>query len=148
MSLLHVGATIKITGTARHGAADELLGQLDLRHATVADIGVSDGSTAVDLVARLGRFASYTLADLYLVIDAVRVGRRVVFLDPEGRCILVAGRRFLAWPSLSRTVRLLCAPLLWRSRLRPRQPVLLLGPEARGLVDRDPRVGARVHDVF
>jgi hypothetical protein len=148
MSIVHVGDTIKITGTARHGAADDLVQNLDLADAAIADIGVSDGSTAVDLAARLGAFGSYTLADLFLAIDAVQVGQRVLFFDPEGRCVLVAGRRLLGWPSLSRTVALLCAPLLLRARRRPRRPVLLLGPDARALVDGDPRVSARVHDVF
>jgi hypothetical protein len=149
MSILHVGDTIKITGTDRHAAADALLlDNVDLDGARIVDIGASDGSTSVDLVAKLPEFASYVVADLYLQLRAVEVGRSVLFFDAEGTCVLVAGRRLLAWPSLSRTVRLLCAPLLLRARGREGRPVLLLGPAARRLMRTDPRVTARVHDVF
>jgi hypothetical protein len=149
MSILHVGDTIKITGADRHAEADALLlDNVDLTGATIVDIGASDGSTSVDLLAKVPSFASYVIADLYLQIEAVEVGRRVLFFDPSGTCILVAGRRLLAWPSLSRTVRILCAPLVRRAAGRSRRPVLLLGPAARARMAADPRVTARVHDVF
>jgi hypothetical protein len=148
MSLLHVGSTIKITGVERHGPADALLLEhVDLEGASIADIGVSDGSTSVELVAKLPQVASFVLADLYLVVDVAQVGRTMLFHEPSGRCILIAGRRLLAWPSLSRTVAVLCAPVVWAAR-RERRPALLLGPEARELVARDERVQVRVHDVF
>jgi hypothetical protein len=149
MSILYVGDTIKITGVDRHAAADALLlDNVDLTGATMVDIGASDGSTSVDLVAKLPAFGSYVIADLYLELRAVEVGGSVLFFDPDGRCVLVAGRRLLAWPSLSRLVRLLCAPLLARARGRRGRPVMLLGPAARTLMRTDPRVTARVHDVF
>jgi hypothetical protein len=102
----------------------------------------------VELVAALPGIRSYVIADLYLELDAVEVGRRVVFLDAEGRCVLVAGCRLVAWPTLSRLVRWACAPLVARARRRPAQRVLLLGPQARELLRTDPRVTTRVHDVF
>ena len=149
MSILHVGDTIKITGTDRHADADALLlDKVELTGATLVDIGASDGSTSVDLVAKLPGFAAYVIADLYLELRAVEVGRRVLFFDADGTCVLVAGRRLLAGPSLSRTVRLLCAPLLRRARGREGRPVLLLGPDARRLVRTDARVSSQVHDVF
>lgn len=149
MSMIHVGSTIKITGVDRHGAADDLLLQhVDLEGARIVDIGASDGSTSVELVRRLPEFASYVMADLYLKLDAVAVGRRVVFTDPHGRCVLVAGPRVVAWPSLSRTIRLAYAGVIARARRRAPREVLLLGPEARELVRTDSRVTARVHDVF
>ena len=149
MSILHVGDTIKITGTDRHADADALLlDNVDLTGATIVDIGASDGSTSVDLVAKLPAFGSYVVADLYLELRAVEVGRSVLFFDADGTCVLVAGRRLLAWPSLSRTVRALCAPLLRRAGGREGRPVVLLGPAARRLMRTDPRVTARVHDVF
>jgi hypothetical protein len=150
MSIIHVGETIKITGTDRHGAADALLlDNVDLAGAALVDLGASDGSTSAELLAKLpADFGSYTIADLYLTLRAVDLGRSVVFFDPDGTCILVAGRRLLAWPSLARTVRILCAPLIARARRRPGREVLLLGPEARRWTNSDPRVTARVHDVF
>lgn len=149
MSILHVGDTIKITGIDRHVAADALLLEhVDLDGASIVDIGASDGSTSVELIAKAPQFASYVMADLYLQLDAVRVGSHVLFHDPDGTCVLVAGRRLLAWPSLSRVVRAVYAPLISRARGRGGEPVLLLGPAARELVRSDPRVTARVHDVF
>jgi hypothetical protein len=149
MSIIHVGDTIKITGTDRHGAADALLlDNVPLNGASVVDLGASDGSTSVELVAKLPGAASYVIADLYLSLRAVHVGRSVLFFDADDNCILVAGRRLLAWPSLSRTVRLMCAPLLARASRQPGREVTLLGPDARRLMRTDPRVTARVHDVF
>jgi hypothetical protein len=150
MSLVHVGDTIKITDAGRHPVADSLLvDNLDLTGATIVDIGVSDGSTAVELIPKLPPFAAYVLADLYLELQAVRVGRTAVFYDHDGVCVLVAGARLMAWPSLSRAVRLLCWPWLARAaRRRDREPVLLLNPTARALMAADPRVTARAHDVF
>ncbi|SDN44667.1 hypothetical protein [Geodermatophilus sp. DSM 45219] len=149
MSIIHVGETIKITQADRHAPADALLrDHLDLAGATVVDIGASDGSTSVDLVAKLPDLGSYVIADLYLELSAVEVGRHVVLFDPHGTCVLVAGRRLVGWPSLSRVVRVLAAPLVARARRRPARPVLLLGPAARRLVREDPRVTTRVHDVF
>lgn len=149
MAIVHVGDTIKITGRDRHGPADALLLEnLDLRGAVIVDLGASDGSTSVELVARVPYFASYVIADLYLEITAAHIGRTVVFFDPDDNPILLAGRRLLAWPALSRLVRALCAPVLLRARHAPRHHVLLLGPETRELLRRDPRVSSRVHDVF
>ena len=149
MSIIHVGDTIKITGANRHGAADALLlDNLDLARASIVDIGASDGSTSTELIAKLPDFSSYVIADLYLELQAVEVGRHVLFFDADGRCILVAGRRLLAWPGLSRTVRLLCSPLLARARRRAGREVLLLGPDARRLIRSDARVTSRVHDIF
>jgi hypothetical protein len=149
MSIIHVGETIKITDADRHGAADALLLEnVELSGASMVDLGASDGSTSVELVARLPDFTSYVIADLYLSLRSVQVGRYLLFFDADGHCVLVSGRRLLAWPTLSRTVRLLCAPLLARARRRPGREVLLLGPDARRLMRSDPRVTARVHDVF
>jgi len=150
MTILHVGDTIKITGVDRHAAADALLLEhVDLSGATLVDIGASDGSTSVELIDKLPPdFARYVVADLYLHLEAVEVGRRVLFFDAAGTCILVAGRRLLAWPSLSRVVRWFCGPLLARARGRRTRSVTLLGPAVRQRMASDPRVTARVHDVF
>ena len=149
MSFIHVGDTIKITAADRHAAADALLlDHLDLAGATLVDIGASDGSTSVDLLAKLPELGAYVIADLFLELSAVEVGRHILFFDPHRTCVLVAGRRLMGWPSLSRVVRALYAPLIVRARRRPARPVLLLGPAARRLVREDPRVTTWVHDVF
>lgn len=151
MSSVYVGGTIKITGAGRHPGTDRLLiDTVDLRTAHIVDIGASDGSTSLELIQRLPTFAAYTIADLYLKLEAVDVGRRTVFLDPDGTPVLVAGPRFAAWPSLSSLVAVLYAPLLRaaRSPRRGRREVLLLNPGVRRLMARDPRVTTQVHDVF
>lgn len=150
MSALHVGATIKITGAGRHPAADALVTEhLDTSDAAIVDIGASDGSTSVDLIHRLGRFRSYTIADLYLYVDAIRTGRHLLLDSSDGELILVCGPRLVAWPSLSRAVRIGYRPLAaWIRRRGTPSRVLLLNPAARDLIARDPRVGYQVHDVF
>lgn len=151
MSAIHVGQTIKITGANRHAQCDSLLiDNVDLSSATIVDIGASDGTTSVELIGRLPGFKSYIIADLYLDMAATTVLRHTLFYDPDGACVLVAGRRLLAWPTQSRAVRLLYSPLLRIAARRDgrRRKVLLLNPEVRALIASDPRVTYQVHDVF
>ncbi len=150
MSAFHLGDTIKITGENRHPAADNLLiDHLDLSKASILDVGASDGSTSVELIRKLPDFKSYTIADLFLNVRAAQQSRRVFFYDPAGTCILVVGPRAVAWPSQSKTVRALYAPLIARgSRSAVATDVLLLNPEARSLVATDERVNYAVHNVF
>lgn len=153
MSAIHVGDTIKITGTNRHPVADDLLlHHVDMSGKTIVDIGASDGSTSVDLIGKLPDFEAYVIADLYLSVSAVEAAGHVFVYDSDGECILIAGRRLAAWPSLSRHVRMLYRPLLAvadRQRQQGRErELLLLNPAARNLIAQDPRVTYRVHDVF
>ena len=151
MNAVHVGGTIKITGTGRHPKSDDLLiRNVDLAGKHIVDMGASDGSTSADLVGRLPDFGRYTIADLHLYIGHRRVGRRDVFYDAAGSAILVVGPRLVAWPSLSRFVRALYLPVLRRAERSGRSPerVLLLNPVARNLIARDPRVSYREHDIF
>ncbi|MCU1409251.1 MAG: hypothetical protein JWM23_1331 [Microbacteriaceae bacterium] len=151
MSAIHVGDTIKITGSNRHPVADDLLVEnIDLSGATIVDIGASDGSTSVDLIRKLDGFAQYIIADLFFEIDVIEVGRHSVFLDNDGNWILVVGPRTLAWPAHSPLVRFVFGRFERRAR-RPGMPVkraLLLNPAARELVRTDERVSYRVHDIF
>lgn len=151
MSALNVGGTIKITGTDRHPAADALLlDHVDVSRATIVDIGASDGSTSVDLIGKMETFESYVIADLYMYVSATRVGRKVLFFDHTGTSILVVGRHHVAWPSISRGVRLLYAVRIAVARRRTarREEVLLLNPSAQKLIEDDDRVTFAVHDVF
>lgn len=151
MSAIHVGDTIKITGSNRHPIADDLLiDNVDLSGATIVDIGASDGSTSVDLIRKLDGFAHYIIADLFFEIDVITVGRHSVFLDNDGNWILVVGPRALAWPAHSALVRFAFGRFERRAR-RPGMPVqraLLLNPAARDLVQNDERISYRVHDIF
>jgi hypothetical protein len=151
MSAIHVGDTIKITGSNRHPAADDLLLEnVDISGATIVDIGASDGSTSVDLIRKLDGFAQYIIADLFFEIDVIQVGRHSIFLDNDGNWILIVGPRSLAWPAHSALVRFVFGRLERRAR-RPGMPVtpaLLLNPAARDLVRRDKRISYRVHDIF
>lgn len=151
MSSIYVGGTIKITAAERHPCTDELLIQsVDLAQARIVDVGASDGSTSLDLIRRLDTFDSYTIADLYLILRAVQVGRRKVLFDQDDECVLVVGDRMAAWPSLSRFVAAIYAPVVRRARagLQGAREVLLLNPEVRRLIAVDPRIDYRVHDVF
>lgn len=149
MSAINVGDTIKITGANRHPGADQLLvDHVDLSDARIVDIGASDGSTSVDLIGRIGTFRSYTIADLYLSLQAADVAGHTVLFDGTGECVLVIGKRLLAWPSLSRAVAAAYRPLIRRARAAPKNEVLLLNPAAQDLIENDPRVDYRTHDVF
>ena len=149
MKAFHLGGTYKITGTNRHPEADDLLvSGVDTDGADIVDIGASDGSTSADLAARLGAFATYTIADLYLEVSHVDVGRRTVFFDPKGQPVLVVGRRFLAWPEMSPVVARLYGRTLSRAATGTRTTIPLLNPRVRKAMRDDSRMRARTHDVF
>ena len=151
MSAVHVGGTIEITGGNRHPVADQMLiDNVDLSDATILDVGASDGSTSVDLIGKLPAFKRYVIADLHFHLTAVDTGRRCLFYDGGGTLILVVGPRLLGWPSTSRFVRLLYRGVDAGARRSGRTAVrvLLLNPAARAVIDTDPRVSYRVHDVF
>lgn len=153
MSSIYVGGTIKITGADRHSATDDLLvNTIDTRDARIVDVGASDGSTSLDLITKLdgvGGFAEFTIADLYLTLSAVDVWNHTLLFHGND-CVLVGGRRLMAWPQLARTVALICRPLIskGRSGLDSGREVLLLNPRTRDVVANDSRVNYRVHDVF
>lgn len=150
MSSIHVGATVKITGQDRHPEADDLLlRHLDLDGAAIVDLGASDGSTSVDLIRRLPVFSAYTVADLFLSVSAGRSLRHVLIFDSQ-ECILVAGRWLAAWPTLSPVIRAICRPFEVMESRHPerREQVLLLNPTLQAMMRADPRITARVHDVF
>src|ERR1700710_3121257 len=113
MAAIDAGQTMKITGTKRHGGGDAMLIEyVDVKAAHVVDIGASDGSTSLELIEQLPGFASYVIADLFLSISARRVGKRTLFFDANGRCILIVGSRTVAWPARSKAVDLLATPLV------------------------------------
>jgi hypothetical protein len=149
MKAFHLGGTYKITGTKRHPLGDDLLvSHVDTTGAKVVDVGASDGSTSLDLFARMPRCASFTMADLYLKVTAVRMKRWVAFFAPDDTCILVSNGHLLAWPGMSRPVRAIMAPVVRAARRRDRAEVLLINPHVRRTMAADPRFTARVHDVF
>lgn len=152
MSAFHLGGTFKITGAARHPQADALLcANLETSDAQVVDIGASDGSTSLDLIRQLDTtigFSSYTVADLYLQVHATTGLGHTAFYGPTGDCILVVGRRLLAWPAMSARIGFWYRPLTRILSTGRREPVLLLNPQLRELLRHDDRVGFRVHDVF
>lgn len=151
MSAIRVGDTYKITGADRHAVADSLvLDNVDLTGAIIVDIGASDGSTSVDLIRKLPTLKAYVIADKFLSIWAVETPHHVLFFDGDGVCILIVGRKLLAWPSMSRTVQLIYRPILARAARRgaQRREVLLLNPRTRRMMASDPRITATVHDVF
>lgn len=150
MAAFHVGKTIKITGLGRHSDADDLLiRHVPTRGRTVVDLGASDGSTSAELLSKLPGVGRFVIADLYFHLEFYSRRGRTYFYGPDGDAILVAGRRTVAWPTLSR-------PLAWwhsrgaaRARSRgSRGEVVLLNPQVRKLLDDDPRVETAVHDVF
>lgn len=152
MSAFWFDGTYKITGANRHPAADQLLIDHvpDLEYAHIVDIGASDGSTSIDLMRRLPGFARYTMSDRFIEVTAVKKRHRTHFFDTSGRCSLIVGRRLLAWPTMSRSVRLLTFP--FRHGVQHEDPraeaVLLLNPEVRELIRNDSRVHWRAHNIF
>jgi len=150
MAAIRVGGVYKTTERDRHPECDDLLlANVDVTSLNILDIGASDGSTSLDLISRLPGFASYVVTDLYLSLTAVHVRSHLAFLLPSGECVLVSGRRCLAWPGLSKTVSFVYRPIVSAARRRRHgQEVLLVNPALRSLARSDSRVSYRSHDVF
>lgn len=146
---IHLGGTAKITWRGRQTAADQLLlDHVPLDGARIVEMGASDGSTAVDLIGRLGdRFASYLITDRFVRIEAVKYGGWTI-LFRDGLGVVVAGRRVVAWPQMAPWMAKALAPVLAAAARRPRSEILMLNPDARAILDRDPRVTWAEHDVF
>lgn len=150
MAAFHVGKTIKITGVGRHRLADELLArEVETAGATVVDIGASDGSTSLELLERIPDVARLIIADLYFTLESARRFSRTFYFGPDGRLVLVATPRWLAWPTESRLLQRLFARSAERAReCGDRREVLLLNPDVRSRMQRDGRITTVVHDIF
>jgi hypothetical protein len=99
LSVLKFGTTFKTTRPGRHARSNRLLGELYRgQRPTVLDVGASDGSTCLDLMAALDGFQHYFATDYHLSVEWGQGLRGVIFFrDERGRCILRAGRRFVAY---------------------------------------------------
>lgn len=151
MAVLRVGETFKITSSDRHPKSDSLLvDNLDLVGAKIVDIGASDGSTSLDLIRRLSDFRSYVIADRYLNVYAAKSFGHTLLFDSDGQCILIFGKRCIAWPRLSRAVRWIYGPMIAATSRNPEQrtEIPLLNPLVRAELKADSRVTCAVHDVF
>jgi hypothetical protein len=151
MAVLRVGETFKITSADRHPESDSvLLDNVDLSGAHIVDIGASDGSTSLDLIRRIPNFGSYVIADRYLNVYGARSLGHTLLFDSDGQCILIFGRRCIAWPRLSRAVRWLYAPMIAATSRNPerRTEIPLLNPTVRAAMKTDSRITCAVHDVF
>lgn len=146
---LHVGGTAKITWPNRQADADRLLMEhVDTDGARIVEMGASDGTTAVELIGRLGdRFASYTITDRWIHVTVTRhAGAWWVWRDE--RCILVSNGRVVTWPGQSTALARLLGPLMSAAARRPHRDVVMLNPNTRAVLDSDPRVTWLEHDVF
>ncbi len=150
MSAFHVGDTFKITARGRHRISNQvLIDHVDLRGATILDIGASDGGTSVDLIEQANAdFAEYFITDRHLTVEAANVGRHVVFFDGSGRCILIGGPGYVAYPADSRRVARTWSRLIRKARASVPRSIQLINPDARRLIENDPRVSIREHDLF
>lgn len=146
---MNVGGTAKITWPGRQADADRMLMEhVNTTGARIVEMGASDGTTAVDLIATLGdRFASYAITDRWIYVTVTRhAGAWWVWRD--GRCILVSNGRIIAWPEQSSTIGRLLRPLASAAARRAHREVVMLNPTTRALIDADPRVTWMEHDVF
>ena len=138
---LHVGGTAKITWPGRQTDADQMLvDHVDLDGARIVEMGASDGSPAVDLIARLGdRFKSYVITDRFVRLTATRHAGWV-WLWRDGECILAGNGRLTVWPDQSPALGRLMRRTMAAAEKRTHDEVLMLNPNARAILDQDDRV--------
>ncbi len=152
ISAFKFGDTFKTTRPGRHLRSDRLLlDRADPDSTVILDIGASDGSTSLDLVRCLGAsFRRYYVTDHNLDVSYVADGGGVSFFDTSGRCILIAGPRFVSYPEESRLVQRLHADRIGRAkkRLDGAVSVPLIHPSLSDLTTADDRVVIRQYDMF
>src|SRR6202790_3563539 len=100
ISVLKFVTTFKTTSPGRHEHSNRYLLELyGSTRPTILDIGVSDGSTALDLLDALrDSFKHYFVTDLNLSVRCGEDGRGVVyFADRTDRCVLRVSKRWLVY---------------------------------------------------
>lgn len=154
VSAIKVGPTWKTSAPGRHREADQAaLAALATSRPTVLDMGAADGVTSLELMELMGMdFAQFFVTDHLPEVLAVGSGDIIYFYSPDGKLLLAATPRWVAYTGweganlLSRWLAgrvLAAAPGPGRARL-----VSLLQPELRDLASRDSRVVLQLHDVF
>jgi hypothetical protein len=154
LSVLKFGTTFKTTRPGRHKESNRLLAELYRgQRPVVLDVGVSDGSTCLDLMAALDGFARYFATDYHLSVEWAADARGVIFFrDESGRCILRAGPHLVAYvdtegaqPPLGAISKLLLRGV---RRVEHWRQLSLVQPSLHALAAKDQRVVIDRYDLF
>jgi hypothetical protein len=155
VSSLQSAGTWKTTWPGRHTLTEQLIEKLvGAGWVDILDVGVSDGSTVLDLIRRLGsRFFSYYATDRTLRVQCETEGRVARFYEADGHCICVATPWLVVYPEDKGSSLL----HRWAQRFLPlpgvaspgkRRQVDLIQPELRKLAETDPRLIIREYDLL
>jgi hypothetical protein len=154
VSTLKARGTTKWTEPNRHPQADAFIASRADASAVILDVGASDGTTALDLIHRLGaRFSSYFVTDLVTTLEVGHDDRgRAYFREPGSDVQMVVTPRWVAYrdtagavPPLGAVARRL---LRGAAHVRSWRRVDLAQPDLSELAARDPRVHLAAYDVF
>lgn len=155
LSVLKFGSTFKTTSPARHLDTNQAIKRLVVdMPIIVLDIGASDGSTSLDLIAELGQsISAYYVTDFNVeAYYGTDPGGAAFFRDAEQRCVLRATNHFLVYSDVQGAP----APLAWLARrlLQGEQDVTmwkrvpLVQREVLTLAESDPRISVCKYDMF
>jgi len=158
VTAIKIGSTWKSTRRKRHVLSDTMiydaLARID--HPLILEIGVSAGSTTLDLLERLGeRIGKYWATDLFFHICIMQKGRETYFYHPLSQhCIMRVNDHLLVYEETANAL----PPFGWiAAHFIARAPVLntelsqevsLIHPLLRNLAQEDERVVICEHDVF
>jgi hypothetical protein len=155
ISSLQFGVTFKTTRPGRHQHSNQyVIDCYRVARPVILDVGASDGSTSLDLIRLLGLdFQHYFVTDLNHSTRCGFDGRGAAyFLNREGRCVLRASKRFLAYSDTDRAIfplNFISAKLLsGAENVAKWREVLLMQPELVRLASSDPRISIMQYDMF
>jgi hypothetical protein len=155
VSALRFGSTFKTTRPRRHLHSNRYVKETySGTRPVILDIGASDGSTSVDLIDALGdSFSRYYVTDLHLTVSCGFDDRGVTyFKDRDGRCVLSASSRWLAYDDPSGgwlPLRLVAKRMLARSaRATDWREVQLIQPSLIRHTKSDSRIQLVQYDMF
>jgi hypothetical protein len=155
VSALRFGSTFKTTRPRRHVKSNRYIKETyNGSKPTILDIGASDGSTSIDLIEALGDgFTLYYVTDLHITVSCGFDDRGVAyFKDREGRCVLSASSKWLAYDDPNGgwlPLRMVAKRMLARaSRASNWREVPLVQPSLIRRMKSDDRVRLSQYDMF
>lgn len=158
ITAIKVGSTWKSTSRNRHVLSDAMIldALVGTHNPQILEIGVSSGSSSLDLLERLGgRIGKYWSTDLFFHIRTMRKENATYFFHPlTQRCILRVSDRLLVYAETGDALPLfgwIATLLIARAPsfdADSSQEVSLIHPVLRKRAAEDVRVVICEHDVF
>ena len=146
------GTTFKTTRPGRHEQADRIILKYFNPGNVILDVGVSDGSTSLDLIKKTNfQFGKYFVTDYHIEVLYYNVHGVNYFYDPKTRdMILYSNLLWVVYPQESNLAKLFSSHRLKMSQEieKKTKSRLLIQPELEKLSKENPKIKIQQFNVF